>query len=206
MDITYNNFIGRFDNVFPEGYCQYMINEFDRLEKLDVGYSRLQAEGALPHRKNDIHLEYTLKYEMYPREPFQTIEGEKLSPVRLFYEGLQRCFNEYTTEFSVLQKGGNIKGAAMKMQRTPPGGGYHVWHCEQGPEENANRCLVYMLYLNTLEPSAGAETEFLYQRTRVPPTENTLIIWPASFTHTHRGNTVLGDKDKYVITGWFFYE
>ena len=68
----------------------------------------------------------------------------------------------------------------------------------------ANRALVYSAYLNTIE-EAG-ETEFLYQRTRIPPKENTMIIWPAGFTHTHRGNVVYGNKSKYIITGWFYLE
>ena len=46
--------------------------------------------------------------------------------------------------------------------------------------------------------------EFLYQKIRVPPEENTAIFFPASYTHTHRGNVVHGEKAKYVITGWFY--
>ena len=94
----------------------------------------------------------------------------------------------------------------MKMQRTPPGGGYHVWHGEQGGGDHAARVLVYMLYLNTLEPHEAGETEFLYQQQRFRPTENQIILWPASFTHTHRGNTVFGERSKYVVTGWFYYD
>jgi hypothetical protein len=94
----------------------------------------------------------------------------------------------------------------MKMQRTSPGGGYHVWHGEQGNNARAERVLVYMLYLNTLEPDAAGETEFLYQQKRLRPQENTMILWPAAYTHAHRGNVVHGDKDKYIVTGWFYYE
>jgi hypothetical protein len=56
-----------------------------------------------------------------------------------------------------------------------------------------------MLYLNDVED--GGETEFLYQRMRVKPKQGTLLIWPAGFTHTHRGNPPLSNN-KYVITGW----
>jgi hypothetical protein len=94
----------------------------------------------------------------------------------------------------------------MKTQRTDPGGGYHVWHGEQGNGDHAHRVLVYMLYLNTLEASEGGETEFLYQKERYQPVENTMILWPAAYTHTHRGNTVLGDRSKYIVTGWFYYD
>ena len=94
----------------------------------------------------------------------------------------------------------------MKMQRTGPGGGYHIWHAEQGPAEHASRVVVYMLYLNSIFPQDGAETEFLYQKKRVNPTENTMLLWPASYTHSHRGNAVLGETHKYIVTGWFYYD
>jgi hypothetical protein len=94
----------------------------------------------------------------------------------------------------------------MKLQRTVEGGGYHIWHSEQGNGEQANRCLVYLLYLNSLPEKSNGETEFLYQKRRVNPVENTMVIWPAGFTHPHRGNPVYGDTAKYVVTGWFYYE
>jgi hypothetical protein len=61
-----------------------------------------------------------------------------------------------------------------------------------------------MIYLNTIP--IGGETEFLYQNTRVNPVEGRIVIWPAGFTHTHRGNQPIG-KEKYAITGWVeFFE
>ena len=56
-----------------------------------------------------------------------------------------------------------------------------------------------MLYLNTVEE--GGETEFLYQSVRFKPVKNTLLIWPAGYTHTHRGNPPLSNE-KYIVTGW----
>jgi hypothetical protein len=47
----------------------------------------------------------------------------------------------------------------------------------------------------------GGETEFLYQHMRVKPEQGTLVIWPAAFTHTHRGNPPLSNE-KYIVTGW----
>jgi hypothetical protein len=123
----------------------------------------------------------------------------------MFFQGLQQCYDAYIEQFSLL-KDDKITGTAMKMQRTDPGGGYHVWHGEQGNGDNAERVLVYMLYLNTLTSEEAGETEFLYQQRRLQPTENTMVIWPATFTHAHRGNTVFGERSKYIVTGWFYYE
>jgi hypothetical protein len=132
--------------------------------------------------------------------PFNDVAATKL-----FFDGLQVCYNHYTEQFSVL-KDAHIRGTAMKMQRTDSGGGYHVWHGEQGNKEHAERVLVYMLYLNDLGEQDGGETEFLYQRLRLRPKANTMIVWPAAYTHAHRGNTVLGETSKYIVTGWFYYE
>jgi hypothetical protein len=56
-----------------------------------------------------------------------------------------------------------------------------------------------MAYLNDVEE--GGETEFLYQKKRVKPVKNRVVVWPAGFTHTHRGNPPLSNA-KYIITGW----
>ena len=56
-----------------------------------------------------------------------------------------------------------------------------------------------MLYLNSV--TEGGETEFLYQKRRIKPQQGRLVIFPAGFTHTHRGNPPLSG-DKYILTSW----
>ena len=52
--------------------------------------------------------------------------------------------------------------------------------------KSSARKLVIQLYLNTIEE--GGETEFLYINKRIKAEQGRLIIFPAAFTHTHRGN------------------
>lgn len=198
MNTEYKEFIGIYRDVYPEGYCQHLINEFERLVDSGAGINRQKSEGAKRHFKNDMQLSLNIGVH-------SVSEFAGASATRVFFEGLQQCYNHYTEKFSVL-KDASIHGTAMKMQRTDPGGGYHVWHGEQGNKEHAERVLVYMLYLNDLGEKDGGETEFLYQRLRIRPEANTMIIWPASYTHAHRGNTVLGGTSKYIVTGWFYYD
>jgi hypothetical protein len=198
MNAEYKDFIAVYRNVYPDGYCQHLISEFERLIDSGAGYNRQHGEGALKHRKNDMQL--GLNFGVHNAVDFNGVPA-----ARMFFDGLQKCYDAYAEQFSILRDG-KITGTAMKMQRTDPGGGYHIWHAEQNNGEQAERVLVYMLYLNTLTQEEAGETEFLYQQRRLQPVENTMVLWPAAFTHAHRGNTVFGERSKYIVTGWFYYE
>ena len=204
--IEHKDFIGYYHNLYPEGYCKHLIEQFNLLEEKGIGANRQRGEGAHKHVKDDYQIGVNLRN--HNLEPFKWFEGDvefERDPGDIFFDGLQKCYDEYSTKYSILRDNGNIRASTMKMQRTGSGGGYHVWHGEQGPGLQANRCVVYMVYLNTLERDGG-ETEFLYQRARVAPQENLMLLWPASYTHAHRGNPVLGEQSKYIVTGWFYYD
>jgi hypothetical protein len=198
MKSKYVDYIGMYENVYPDGFCDHMIEEFERL----------LSSGSCGNRQDDEQIPKTLKedYNYFlnvgNHEP-ASFRGN--SAMSIFWDGLQRCYDEYSSKFDVLNQS-NLRCTSVKMQKSNPGSGYHVWHSEQGNGNSANRGVVYALYLNSLEPDAAGETEFLYQRLRIPPKENCMVLWPAAFTHTHRGNVVHGDKSKYIITGWFYYD
>ena len=92
-----------------------------------------------------------------------------------------------------------------KIQHYKPSDGYYSWHMENnGKGTNRNRHLVFMTYLNNVEDGGG--TDFKYQKITTPAKKGLTLIWPAYWTHTHRG--VISDIDeKHIITGWFnFYD
>ena len=198
MKSEYKDFIGVFSDVYPEGFCEHLISEFERNLLLGAGNNRKNGEGAEKHKKDDYQIFSNGKNIQF--EPFN---GG--STIDLFFEGLQDCLEQYSSEYSVI-KDVSIHSNNMKMQKTSTGGGYHVWHHEQGNGETANRSVVYMLYLNKLPVEANGETEFIYQQRRINPVENTMVLWPAAVTHAHRGNPVYGDSSKYIVTGWFYNE
>jgi hypothetical protein len=112
------------------------------------------------------------------------------------------CYPLYAEKYSILQTSDPHKIYTIKIQKTIPGGGYHVWHAEDAARMQRSRLLVFTLYLNDVDD--GGETEFLYLSKRVQPKTGRMVIWPAGFTHTHRGNPPL-KGDKYIITGWVEY-
>ena len=88
----------------------------------------------------------------------------------------------------------------IKIQYYKPGDGFPVYHFENdGQDECITRHLVFMPYLNTVE---NAGTEFKYQKLKVKALKGKTVIWPAAWTHTHKG-IVNNKKEKIIITGWF---
>ena len=199
MNVEHKDFVGFYRNVYPTGYCQHLIDEFDALKSKGAGTNRQNGEGAPKHQKDDHQLFFNAR-----NHDLTKFDGK--SSTDIFFDGLQSCYENYSDKYSVLKSTGNIRGTTMKMQCTGPGGGYHIWHGEQGGGPQANRVLVYMLYLNTLSEGGNGETEFLYQQQRIKPEENLMLLWPAAYTHAHRGNAVFGAQSKYIVTGWFYYD
>ena len=118
-------------------------------------------------------------------------------------KALNICIQAYSDEFFVLKNISPLRSDEIKLQMTPPRGGYHVWHCEHDSRMNSDRVLAWTLYLNDI-PDEEGETEFLWQGVRIKPKAGTVCIFPATFTHTHRGNPVYS-CDKYIATGWYCF-
>jgi len=87
------------------------------------------------------------------------------------------------------------------IQYYPIGGGFKQWHCENDGSnpEVMTRHLVFMTYLNDV-PDGG--TEFYYQDIKTEAKKGLTLIWPAGWTHVHKG-IVSQTKEKYIVTGWY---
>ena len=111
---------------------------------------------------------------------------------------IKPCVDEYLQAFNVL---GMRKFLLhdLKLKEIPAGGGFHAWQYENGALDVAARQFVVQIYLN--DDFDGGETEFLYQQRREEAVAGDVLMFPASFTHTHRGNPPLGGT-KYIATSW----
>ena len=87
--------------------------------------------------------------------------------------------------------------------RYEPGKSYNSIHCENGGIYHSKRIFAWMIYLNTIKDGGG--TEFIHQNKILSPTEGDMYIWPAHWTHMHRGVVAPYDR-KYIITGWVSFK
>jgi hypothetical protein len=104
MNIEHKEFVGFYHELFPAGYCQYLITEFNRLEEGGIGSNRQRGEGAHKHVKDDYQIGINLK--SHNLEPFKWMEGEtefNRDGCDLFFDGLQKCYDEYSSKYSILR-------------------------------------------------------------------------------------------------------
>jgi hypothetical protein len=110
---------------------------------------------------------------------------------------------------TLMQLLGNVlRPGAINLQKyLADQGGYPYWHSEQYPGrdggEALHRVLLWSIYLN--DGFEAGETEFLHQQRLIRPRVGALLIAPAAFTHTHRGNRARGG-DKYIATSWSLFQ
>jgi hypothetical protein len=185
-----DQFIQVYEKAFSDEFCNMAIQYFNIAEQGGITLNRQETQQVPKLEKQDtaIHL---------PSFPLQRTGKELMNEFNRVFWGY--CYKQYADQFDVLTTFAEHKSYTMKIQKTQPGQGYHVWHAESTDKFNSNCLLTWTVYLN--DNFEAGETEFLYQHYRYKPSKGDCIIFPAAYTHTHRGNPPIGG-DKYIITGW----
>lgn len=187
------NFIGIYESVISEETCSKITRYFDLKFESDLKNNK----NSIRFGENDDHV--GKNFTRYDKHLFL----EEKNPVyKLLISSVENCFSKYVEKYWV-SKNIDVSFREVKLQKTPIKGGFHTWHCEANNIESVDRCIAWMIYLNDI-PEGEGETEFLWQKLRVQPKVGTCLIWPAYFTHHHRGNTIF-TKEKYIATGWGVY-
>jgi hypothetical protein len=191
------DFIGVYDGYIPDEACDQAIELFNKYEEFNKIFSRFTSEGATQDFKND--------KQLFCTGDVLTDQEFNVNKLKLLMINFDMALKHYYIETNVKKyTAEDITTSHVKIQKTMPSQGYHVWHIEHNQgKENEKRVLVYTIYLNTVEE--GGETEFLYQSQRVKPVKGRIVIWPAGFPYVHRGNPPLSGE-KYIVTSWISYK
>ena len=199
----YREFVGIYDESVPLELCKIFVENWETAKKnltiIDLNVDNetkiidgvgVSERGNVLIRKDTAALVAPLMSTIYP-----------VPPVQEYFKLLQECFYKYIERYAIRFHGG-IFNDVFKIHKVKKGEGYHAWHYENDSYHFhiRNRLLAYMTYLEV--PEKGGETEFLHQSLRIAPQVGRTLIWPAGFTHMHRGNPPL-DGEKMYITGWF---
>ena len=176
--------IAVYDEAFSSEDCKKLISMINELENHNLLFDNVTKKHQIDHKEVNLHHHYDLAA--------WSCVGEK------FFKLLNPFIEDYINTYSILDDS-RFLFYDVKAKKIRPGGGFHKWHYENSAVEEPHRCLVVQLYLNTIDE--GGETEFIYYNKRVNSLQGRLIIFPAYYTHTHRGNAPI-NQTKYIISSW----
>ena len=119
---------------------------------------------------------------------------------------IEAGLKSYTSKYSFLKDINQVGGSRWRICPTyniqkydGEKEGYFTLHCEHAAGYPF-RMLVWMIFLNDAESG----TLFPYQNRAVQPRTGRLVIWPAAWTHPHKGVTP-NQGLKYIATGWCYF-
>mgnify|MGYP001162382539 FL=1 len=206
--------IGVFDNFVKWEFCDSVVDSFEywykrkhiEKEDLDVNVTTYNGreiklnpmseggkqftQGSLGRKDDQLYLEIS--------DPAMAMEINQI---------VGGCFELYAKKYKgILDSCDPVSSWTCKIQRTNSGGGYHIWHSENGSFLYRDRVLTWMIYLNDIPFENGGATDFFHQEISFQPKKGTVVLWPAAYTHVHRGAFLTGDVSKYIATGWFSRE
>jgi len=189
--VNINNFIGIYDNYITEEECDRAINLYENQNRFNNTINRIGFEKASILDKQD---------QQYFAAPHNiSIWWEELKTLMINFD---IAWKHYEKNVGAAAAYGvdDFKYTTLKIQKTLPTEGYHIWHLEHNKGfDNEPRAFVFSVYLNDVEE--GGETEFLHFSKRVKPKKGRIVIWPAAFPYVHRGNSPLSGE-KYILTSW----
>ena len=193
MEKTVNitNFIGIYDNYITKEDCNKAIKLYEDQNKFNNTINRIGGEQASILQKQD--------QQFFAAPSNVDVWWEDLKPMMFNFD---IAWNHYDKNVGATDaySGVPFHFTDMKIQKTLPTEGYHVWHIEHGKGYgNEPRAFVFSIYLNDVDE--GGETEFLHFSKRVKPKTGRIVIWPAGFPYVHRGNSPLSGE-KYILTSW----
>ena len=221
------DFIEVYDDALDPAVCAALIRRFEasgeavrgstgggvdtRLkDSWDIrvsGPSWSDAEAALNAAMMSALMRYLRKYPYTVLAPIALRMPDSSGALTLIDPERLRALSDESLRALIRR---TLRPGAINLQKYFANqGGYPYWHCELYPKsgdaqgETLHRTLLWTAYLN--DGFAEGETEFLHQQRKIVPKTGALLIAPAGFTHTHRGNMPIGG-DKYIATSWVLFQ
>ena len=169
--------------------CEAYVSDESVKQALQVYDSMIPHEGKIgtgidKSKKNSLDITLVPNHCMLLQK-----EIEQIKDAYFFYYRLE----EFVAPLAMTEH--------FNIQKYPLAGAFHRIHADRGygPTDRF-RELVWMTYLNDVH--TGGETEFMFYKLKIQPRKGLTIVWPAGWTHLHRG-LPSPTTEKIIATGWF---
>tara|TARA_R100001015_G_C4503115_1_gene77034 strand:- start:49 stop:603 length:555 start_codon:yes stop_codon:yes gene_type:complete len=182
-----DNFIQRASGTLSKEECDAVIDFFESCSK---DHDRVDSRAKIVSQ-------IALDVRLLPNDSALTPVAGKLRDM---------C-GKYIEKYPFLTRIESWKiDICLKIQKYNPHEGYFNLHCENDGkifDGYDKRLIAFMVYLNDV--TDGGETEFVTQGVKFQPRCGDILMWPAYWTHPHRG-IPSPSQVKYIITGWYIFD
>ena len=220
------NFISLYDNALSSEECKFIIDYFENVppcqgmiqDRKKMGVLRETPAAVNLNKSDDNFIRDALHASFMCQKP-GTINGSVNTKLKdstdvgmsfnfddnIVNQILMKSLSKHTRKY--VQENRELREISTwgiidsyNLQRYYPKQGYYPLHCENDNMSSNKRVLVWMFYLNTVNDDGG--TYFSNYDLKVDAVEGRLVIWPAYWTHCHKG-IVSNTETKYIATGWY---
>ena len=196
-------------NVLSKKECDIVIDFFNKRTEFHNPGEAGGSRNEKSKKSVDINMVFSPTKE---DELKYSIDGDIRKVNDILKKGIIDALHDYKKKYFFIDYeclNPWILNEYYNIQRYLPNEGYFSLHCENAgkmhsPSElvDCKRMLVWMLYLNDV--TDGGYTEFPHQDKKFQPICGDMILWPAFWTHPHKGVTSK-TQTKYIATGWFSF-
>ena len=175
-----------------------MIEIYKVMEKQDAATccalfqkDKRTVPGAINH--DEVNPEYKLSTDLHAN----FFETQFIQYNSFIYPAVVKGIQNYVNKYHFLEQ---IEPWEIchyyNIQRYNEGEGYFSPHCEYS-SYHPKRHIAWMIYLN----DCNEGTEFPYQNMKLRARQGMMAVWPAYWTHPHKGVTPT-TSTKFIATGW----
>ena len=186
------NFIGAW-MIEPLSICDEIITYFEK----NKGQQKKGISGQEVNLKTKNSIDMTLS----PKQ--LNLAGNEV--FKSYFESLFDCYKDYVSQWPFLKTfREELHVGSFNLQRYQSGQHFQKIHTERASLGTLHRLFAWMTYLNDVDSDDGGTTVFTHYDLEIQPEKGLTLIWPAEWTHAHKGN-VLRKNSKYIITGWMHF-
>mgnify|MGYP001265772597 CR=1 FL=1 len=183
------NFIGSY-KIKPLSLCDDIISYFEN--------NHIRHKQGTSGSGINLDAKNSTDIKVRPKE----INQSKNKALHEYMENLASCFQSYADDSSFLSIFKDpLQIGSFNIQRYNEGQHFKKIHSERASMSTLHRVFAWMTYLNDIDMDCGGSTYFSHYDLEIFAEKGLTMIWPAEWTHAHRGNELKIGR-KYIITGW----
>lgn len=179
--------------IEPQSVCDQIIAYFES--------NKIKQKQGVVSGGKDLQVKNTIDVTILPKDLL--LPGNEC--FNAYFLALSQCYGDYIEQWPFLKEFvPELNIGRFTVGRYERNQHFQKIHTERSSISTLHRLFVWMTYLNDVAPEDGGSTIFTHYGLNFQPKKGQTLIWPAEWTHAHKGSLLINNS-KYIITGWMHF-